>query len=134
MSGRGDSTRLPPWRRRLVLGLWLTASAAICVRAGQIQLAQATAWGTMAEAQHQTDVEVPATRGSILDRDGAPLAVSRERLRVSVAPRELVDVETAQTRLVESLGLSRSAVTRLTSRNECGRWHRTYTLPRCGTD
>jgi cell division protein FtsI (penicillin-binding protein 3) len=69
----------------------------------------------MAQAQHQTDVEVAATRGSILDRDGAPLAVSRERLRVSVAPGELGDVEATRTLLRETLGLSRSAVDRLTS-------------------
>jgi len=115
MSRRARSDRLPPWRRRLVLATWLVASAAICVRAGQIQLVQGATWRSMAEAQHQTDVVVPATRGSILDRDGTPLAVSRERVRVNVAPRELNDVEGARALLRETMGLSRSTVNRLTS-------------------
>ncbi len=110
---QGD--RVPTWRRRAVLTLWLTAIGVICVRAAQIQVVQSSVWQGLAEAQHQTDVEVPATRGSILDRDGTPLAVSRERIRVNVAPRELTDVEAARALLRESLGLSRSAVTRLTS-------------------
>ena len=71
----------------------------------------------MAEAQHSQDVIVPAARGSILDRDGAPLAVSRERVRVNVAPREIADVAAARDLLGAELGLSRSHVQRLTSRD-----------------
>lgn len=115
MSRRPSADRLPPWRRRFVLALWLAASGAICVRAGQIQIVQGVTWRGMAEAQHQTDVEVPATRGAILDRDGTPLAVSRERIRVSVAPREVLDVAGTRDLLRETLGLSRSRVERLTS-------------------
>jgi hypothetical protein len=47
-----------------------------------VQIAQAAEWSAMAEAQHRTDMPIEATRGSILDRDGMPLAVSRERTRV----------------------------------------------------
>ena len=115
MIGRPSAERLPPWRRRLLLLTWLAAALAICVRAGQIQLVQGPTWRAMAEAQHQTHMVVPATRGSILDRDGTPLAVSRERIRVSVAPREIVDVEATESLLQETLGLSRSSVARLTS-------------------
>lgn len=117
MSARSSTERLPPWRRRFLLVSWLAAALVVCVRAGQIQVAQGATWRDMAEAQHQTDVAVEATRGSIMDRDGTPLAVSRERVRVSVAPKEIVDIEAARTLLRETLGLSRSAVVRLTSRD-----------------
>jgi len=111
---RRASDRLPPWRRRAVLAGLLTAAVAVLVRAGQVQIVQAAEWSEMAEAQHRTDVSIEATRGSILDRDGTPLAVSRERIRVSVAPRELQDVEQVRELLREELGLSRGQVARLT--------------------
>jgi cell division protein FtsI (penicillin-binding protein 3) len=87
------------------------------MRAAQIQVVQGSQWQDLAEAQHSEDVVVPAARGSILDRDGAPLAVSRERVRVSVAPREITDMGAARGLLREDLGLSRSEVQRLTSRD-----------------
>ena len=116
MKRRGSSGRLPPWRRRLVLASWLVAALAICLRAAQIQVLQASHWRGLAEAQHRADLSVPAARGSILDRDGAPLAVSRERVRVSVAPREIEDLAATRALLREVLGLSRSQVEQLTSR------------------
>lgn len=70
----------------------------------------------MAEAQHRTDMTIEATRGAILDRDGMPLAVSRERTRVSVAPREIVDLEAVRGLLREELGLSHAEAVRLTSK------------------
>jgi cell division protein FtsI (penicillin-binding protein 3) len=99
-----------------VLGSWLIAALAICGRAAQIQVLQTSHWRGLAEAQHRDDLAVPAARGSILDRDGAPLAVSRERVRVSVAPREIEDTAATRALLREELGLSRAQVERLTSR------------------
>lgn len=116
MTRRKSAGRLPVWRRRLVLASWLLAAFTICVRAGQIQVLQASHWRDLAEAQHSRDVVVPATRGSILDRDGTPLAVSRERVRVSIAPKEIADMQATRALLREELGLSRTQVERLTSR------------------
>ncbi|MGE0159057.1 MAG: penicillin-binding transpeptidase domain-containing protein [Gemmatimonadales bacterium] len=113
---RKASARVPVWRRRLVLASWLLAALAICARAAQIQVLQAGHWRDLAEAQHSDDMMVAAARGSILDRDGAPLAVSRERVRVSIAPREIEDVGGTRALLREQLGLSRSQAERLTSR------------------
>ncbi|HUF75037.1 MAG TPA: penicillin-binding transpeptidase domain-containing protein [Longimicrobiales bacterium] len=107
--------RLPPWRRRLVLAGLLLGAAAVLLRAGQVQIVQAAEWTELAEAQHRTDVAIEATRGSILDRDGTPLAVSRERIRVSVAPREIRDMDTVRELLREELALTRSQVAQLTS-------------------
>ena len=116
MSRRRKSGRAPTWRRRVVLATWLLAAGTICVRAAQIQVLQGSHWRDLAEAQHSDDVSVPATRGSILDRDGAPLAVSRERVRVNIAPREIGDMAAARELLRDQLGLSRSSAQRLTSR------------------
>jgi len=113
---RRSPDRLPPWRRRLALGCFLCGATAILVRAGQVQIVQAAEWSEMAEAQHRTDVAIEPTRGSILDRDGTPLAVSRERIRVNVAPGETRGGDAVDELLREELGLSRSQAARLTSR------------------
>ena len=94
------------WRRRLVLAGWTTGAAIICLRAGQIQVVQGAQWSALAEAQHTTDKEVVAARGSVMDRDGALLAVSRETYRVSIAPNELGDPAEVATLLQETLDLS----------------------------
>ena len=107
--------RPSPWRRRVLLGAWLTAAAIICLRAGQIQGVQAAQWRALAEAQHRKDEEVIAARGSVLDRDGTPLAVSRERFSVGIAPNELMNVEAARALLVDALGISSRKARQLTS-------------------
>jgi cell division protein FtsI (penicillin-binding protein 3) len=113
---RRATVRFQHWRRRLVLAAGISAAVGVLVRAGQVQIVQAADWRAMAEAQHRTDLTIEATRGPILDRDGTPLAVSRERVRVSVAPREIKDVESVRGLLGDALGLSRSQVARLTSK------------------
>lgn len=108
------------WRRRLLLCGWTVAAVGICVRAGQIQVLQGGAWRAMAEDQHMTDKVIVAARGSVLDRDGALLAVSRETYRVSVAPHELTDRDAVRGKLQDVLGLSNPEAKRLVS--EGRRW------------
>ena len=69
----------------------------------------------MAEEQHSTDKVVPAARGVILDRDGTPLSVTRERVRVNVAPREIRDPSRVRELLTEVLGVSASRARNLVS-------------------
>lgn len=104
-----------PWRRRTLLVGWLLALALICVRAAQVQVVQAADWKRIAEAQHRTDAEVPAFRGAVLDRDGMPLAVSRERYRMSFSTRELSDVEGTRRMLTETLGIPQRQANTLTA-------------------
>ncbi len=103
-----------PWRRRVLLGAWLTAAAIICARAVQVQGVQAQQWRAIAEAQHRRDEEVVAARGSVLYRDGTPLAVSRERFSVGIAPNELINVEAARALLVDALSISPQRAKQLT--------------------
>ena len=72
-------------RRRVLLGCWLLSGALIVARAVQIQVVQGPFWKEQAARQHHTSVEIPAARGSVLDRSGVALAISREIFRVSVA-------------------------------------------------
>ncbi len=99
-------------RRRLLLVGWLMGGVVVVGRAGMVQVVQGPQWEAMALAQHRETVEVPAPRGSILDRNGNPLAASHETFRVGVAPHEL-DPETVDQvlpRLVSELKLDRKTL------------------------
>ncbi len=107
-------------RRRVLLACWLLSGGLIIGRAAQVQVAQAAFWGEQAARQHRTSVEIAAVRGSVLDRSDVELAVSRETFRVSVAPRELRDVEAVTDLLVETLGLDERIVREATTSSK--RW------------
>lgn len=98
------------FRRRVLLTLWLGAGGVVVARASQIQVAQGSTWSQLAEQQHRTNVEVAAPRGSVFDRSGVELALSRETYKVSVAPHEIRDVEGVTRLLTETLGLEKSVV------------------------
>ena len=97
-------------RRRVLLTCWLLSGSLIVTRAGQIQVAQGPLWKEQAAGQHRTSVEIAAVRGSVLDRSEVELATSRETFRVSVAPREIRDVDAVTRLLVETLGLDERVV------------------------
>jgi cell division protein FtsI (penicillin-binding protein 3) len=106
VSRKAKARRRPSWRRRLILASWLVGLLAVAVRSGQVQSVQSVTWRAMAEAQQTTHMEVAAPRGTILDRDGAPLAVSQETYKIGVAPHELRDVDQVRRLLEETVGLS----------------------------
>ena len=110
--GMGDKLKV---RRRLLLVGWLLSGGLIVVRATQIQIVQGSLWTEQAERQHFTSVEIAAVRGSVLDRSGVELATSREVFRVSIAPRELRDVDAVTRLLAEILGLEERIVRRATT-------------------
>ena len=68
--GTPRSAHPRPWRRRLVLAVWLVAAAVIALRAAQIQIVQAAQWREIASGQHREAQTLPAPRGIILDREG----------------------------------------------------------------
>ena len=97
-------------RRRIVLACWLLSGGMIVARAAQVQVAQGQFWREQAGRQHRTSVEIAAARGSVVDRSGVELAISREAFRVSVAPGELRDTKSVTRLLAETLGLDERAV------------------------
>jgi len=102
-------------RRRVLLAGLLLSGGLIVARAAQVQVAQGQFWREQAARQHHTSVEIAAVRGSVLDRSGVELAISRETFRVSVAPGELRDVEAVTRLLAETLGLDERVVRRATT-------------------
>jgi cell division protein FtsI (penicillin-binding protein 3) len=73
----------------------VAAGGLTMARAFQLQVLEGERWGEMATSQTTETRELPAARGGIYDREGRPLAISRESYRAFYAPAEVRDRETA---------------------------------------
>jgi cell division protein FtsI (penicillin-binding protein 3) len=109
------SSQLPVrhrFRRRFLLAGWLLLSLVITARAARVQIVQRSHWREIAQAQHEQAMEVPAPRGTILDRNGNSLVSSAESFKVGVAPQELLPEtrEEVVALLASELGLSRKTI------------------------
>jgi cell division protein FtsI (penicillin-binding protein 3) len=98
----------------------MAGSLVLLLRGFQVQVVQAVEWDERADRQHQGRVALPAPRGVIYDRNGVPLATTRERLRVAVAPWEVKDADATGSRLREVLELDAAGTRRALDRQR--RW------------
>jgi cell division protein FtsI (penicillin-binding protein 3) len=85
------STRLPNRRIRLLLVLFVLAFLGTFGRAVWLQAVQAQPLDRLARGQHHATIEVPAARGSLLDRKGVELAIGKQAITVYANPRHVVD-------------------------------------------
>ncbi|TVP77871.1 MAG: PASTA domain-containing protein [Gemmatimonadales bacterium] len=107
-------TGSPVLRRRALLAIWLLAGVFLLWKSAEVQLVQGADWRAEANRQHRAQGEVAAARGTILDRAGAPLALSHETFRIGIAPHELSDRANAAQVFMEILGLSEADARRVT--------------------
>src|SRR5581483_1750072 len=70
------SVRSPMWRSKLVVLLLFTAFVALAARAFWIQGPGNAFYQKQGESRYERTIELPATRGKILDRNGLVLATS----------------------------------------------------------
>ena len=94
------------WRRRALLLAMLVIGLVVLARGFQLQVLEGESWRARAVGQQRQRVELPAPRGTIYDRNGVPLAASREAYRIAVAPREVRDAAALSARLREVLGVT----------------------------
>ncbi|MCZ6573474.1 MAG: penicillin-binding protein 2 [Planctomycetota bacterium] len=78
-------------RARVLFAVLLLFFTALVARTGYIQVWLGEEYADRARAQHFREIEVPATRGSILDRNGRVLAVSYHACSVAVDPARIDD-------------------------------------------
>lgn len=106
--GRGEapSSRTHRWRLRIV-GIGFVLLAAVYVGRGfHLQVTEHARWSEKVREQSARQVELPAERGGIYDRDGRALAVSEQVYRGYLAPGEVRDQDRVVTAIRRVLGLS----------------------------
>jgi cell division protein FtsI (penicillin-binding protein 3) len=89
------TARVANRRIRLLLVCFVLAFFATFGRAVWLQAVQARPLDRLARGQHDVTVVVPAARGSILDRNGAELAIGRHAITVYANPRHVADPRAA---------------------------------------
>jgi len=115
-TGRGGARgRSGPYaaRRRLLLAGLLLAALVVIGRSADLQVLEGSDWLARARDQQSQRLALPAPRGTVYDRNGVPLASSRDAFRVAVAPHELADRDQAQRLLRDALGLSAAQARRI---------------------
>ncbi len=115
--GHGDSGRRQRVRRRLLLAGILMAALLLAVRSFQVAVLEHMEWLARAAAQHVDRMELPAPRGTIYDRDGVPLAASRQVYSLAIAPREVRNRELLIRKLREHAGLTAAEATAAVGRD-----------------
>jgi cell division protein FtsI (penicillin-binding protein 3) len=88
-------------------------AAAIGARLYQLQISMCERFRIRASDQHHSSLEVPAVRGSILDRHGNELAVSLETHSLYAHPQRIDEPEQAAASLAPILDLSRGKLLKL---------------------
>ena len=67
----------------------------VVARTAWIQVLRGSAYEAMASRQHRETIEIPAGRGTIFDRTGAPLAIGEQATTVYADPRHVTDPKRA---------------------------------------
>ncbi|HEX6694827.1 MAG TPA: penicillin-binding transpeptidase domain-containing protein [Longimicrobiales bacterium] len=100
------SVNAPAGRRRVLLAGILLVALVVVGRAVQLQFVQGGNWQVRAERQHGDTVTLHPARGTIYDRNGVPLAGTRELYRISIAPHEIPNPDVVRLKLRDVAGLS----------------------------
>jgi len=97
--------RFPAWRAHVVLALLIAAFAVLAARSVWLQSVESEFLRRKGEARHARVLEIPATRGRILDRNGEVLAVSTPVQSVWAIPEDVRASAAQLASLASLLGL-----------------------------
>ena len=111
-----EAPREFPWRRRLVLALFMLGVASLLWRSVDLQVLRKDFYQRQGDARYLRTVKVVAHRGRILDRNGEALAVSTPVDSVWVNPREVDTRDPGWPRIISLLGLDPARIQRLLAR------------------
>ena len=92
-------------RIALLAGTFLVLLAATLARAAWIQVVKGPEYAAMALRQHRETVIVPASRGTIVDRNGEPLAIGKLATTVYANPRQVNDARDLTLAAGKQLGI-----------------------------
>ena len=97
------AVRLPDWRSRLVLFVLFAAFAALAVRAVWLQGVSNQFLQKQGKSRYERTLELPATRGRILDRNGAVLATSLPVRAIWGIPEDVLQAPPEKLRALANL-------------------------------
>jgi cell division protein FtsI (penicillin-binding protein 3) len=98
--------KLEGWRSRFVLVLIVAGFVALACRAFYLQAMQTDFLQAKGEARYGRVLDLPASRGAVMDRNGKPLAISTPVESICITPDDVDDVTDARLRtLAQALGV-----------------------------
>jgi cell division protein FtsI (penicillin-binding protein 3) len=92
-------------RIKLLAAAFLLLLGATLARATWIQVVKGPEYAAMAMRQHRETVIVPASRGTIVDRNGEPLAIGKQATTIYANPRQVDDARDLTLAAAKQLGL-----------------------------
>jgi cell division protein FtsI (penicillin-binding protein 3) len=105
------SRRNPVNRRiRLLLAVLCLLFATLLGRAAWLQGVRAGSLSTLAAKQHGETVVLPASRGTIFDRTGFPLAIGEQATTVYADPRQVTQPRVVATAAGQAFGIDSAAL------------------------
>ncbi|RDS85193.1 peptidoglycan D,D-transpeptidase FtsI family protein [Dyella psychrodurans] len=99
--GAGPSARR---RMLLVIGVLGAASVGLMARAFDLQVVRKQFYQDQGDARFLREVPIAVSRGTILDRNGEPLAVSTPMVSITAVPSEVLDNADRIPALAQALG------------------------------
>jgi cell division protein FtsI (penicillin-binding protein 3) len=100
----------PALRLVSLLGIFSLLFGALAIRLVHLQVVRAQPLGSLGESQRVREFTLPAHRGSILDRDNEPLAISTEARAITANPKLLaadgVDITALAEQIAPLIGTS----------------------------
>jgi cell division protein FtsI (penicillin-binding protein 3) len=104
------SARAANRRIRLLLAVFACVFAATFLRAAWLQGVRAQSLSKLAATQHRQQVEIPAPRGTIYDRNGVQLAIGEQATTVYADPLQVKDPQAVARAVARALGLDENKV------------------------
>lgn len=99
------SARRANRRIRIVFVVFAAVFAATLVRSAWLQVVRGPSYEAMASRQQRETIEIPASRGTIYDRTGEPLAIGEPATTVFADPRSVADAALTARTAGRALGL-----------------------------
>jgi len=111
--------KLEGWRSRFVLVMIISGFVALACRAFYLQAVQTDFLQAKGEARYGRVLDLPASRGSVMDRNGKPLAISTPVESIWITPDDVDEVPDAKIRiLAQALGLPAEEVRQKIARKD----------------
>jgi cell division protein FtsI (penicillin-binding protein 3) len=111
--------KLEGWRSRFVLSMLALGFAVLTGRAFYLQALNTSFLQAKGEARYARVIELPASRGKVLDRNGEPLAISAAVESICATPDELDDAEASDLRaLGKALGMTADEIRQKIARKD----------------